>query len=259
MGAAATLLLACGSARAKDPEPMTMNPSQATRLPEEAKLARLRSRPAKPTVEAPGHGLHPLGLGGRRDGVLYVPQGYRPDRPAPLVVMLHGAGGDARNALRPLQPYADEAGVLLLAPDSRGPTWDLILDEYGPDVAFLDRALAHVFARYAVDPERVAIEGFSDGASYALSLGITNGDLFSYVLAFSPGFMAPPSQEGAPRLFVSHGTRDEVLPIGPCSRTLVPRAQRAGYTVRYREFDGGHGVPPALAREALDWFLTGEP
>ena len=45
-------------------------------------------------------------------------------------------------------------------------------------------------------------------ASYALSLGIANGNLFSHVLAFSLGFLAPASQTGSPRIFVSHGTQD---------------------------------------------------
>jgi phospholipase/carboxylesterase len=208
-------------------------------------------------VEAPERGLRPLGLGGRRDGFLYVPKEYRADRSAPLVVMLHGAGGNARHALAPWQKLADDAGLLLLAPDSRGPTWDIIAEDgYGPDVAFIDRALAYVFERYAVDAARVAVEGFSDGASYALSLGLTNGDLFTHVVAFSPGFLAPAAQRGEPELFISHGVKDEVLRIGPCSRRIVPLVERAGYTVRYREFDGPHTVPEDIAREALVWFTA---
>jgi phospholipase/carboxylesterase len=120
----------------------------------------------------------------------------------------------------------------------------------------VDPALGHAFSRCAVDPVRVGVGGYSDGASYALSLGLANGDLFSHVLAFSPGFLAPAGQTGAPRTFVSHGTRDGWLPIDRCSRRIVPRLQRAGYEVRYREFEGGHVVPPAIAREAAAWFAN---
>ena len=116
--------------------------------------------------------------------------------------------------------------------------------------------LEHAFSRCAVDKTRVAVGGYSDGASYALSLGIANGDLFSHVLAFSPGFLAPPSQRGSPRIFVAHGTRDGWLPIDSCSRRIVPRLERAGYELRYREFEGGHVVPPSIAREALTWFAN---
>lgn len=187
-----------------------------------------------------------------------VPAGSRPDHPAPFVLSLHGAGGNAEGGLYPLREPADEAGLILLAPASTGPTWDVVRGGFGPDVELIDQALAAAFARCAVDPARLAIGGFSDGASYALSLGLTNGDLFRQVLAFSPGFLAPAGQQGEPRIFVSHGVRDEVLPIEVCSRRLVPLLERAGYDVTYREFDGPHTVPPAIARQALGWFLAPE-
>ena len=74
------------------------------------------------------------------------------------------------------------------------------------------------------------------------------------MLAFSPGFAAPAEPHGSPRLFLSHGTEDEVLPIDLCSRRLVPRLERAGYQVLYREFEGPHTVPGAIVSEALAWF-----
>lgn len=198
--------------------------------------------------------MQPLGLAEGRDGLLYVPASLAPETPAALVVLLHGAGGNARDTLRLLRDRADAEGFLLLVPESRGTSWDIIRGGYGPDVAFLDRALAAVFARYAVAPERVMLAGFSDGASYALSLGVMNGELFRHVVAFSPGFMAPRSSSGRPRIYVSHGTRDTVLPIDPCSRRLVPRLRGDGYEVLYREFDGPHTVPAEVVREALAWL-----
>jgi phospholipase/carboxylesterase len=197
-------------------------------------------------------GLRPLEAG----GYLYVPAGYGAGRPAPLVLLLHGAGEDARDGLALLRGQADGAGLILLALSSRGPTWDLILGRgrYGHDVAAIDEALDHTFSSYAVDLGRVAVGGYSDGASYAISLGISNGDLFGHVLAFSPGFMAPAGRVGSPRFFVSHGTRDRWLPIDRTSRRLVPELEGAGYEVRYREFDGPHVVPPGIAQEAVDWF-----
>ena len=200
-------------------------------------------------------GLLPLMFGSARDSYLYVPATYQAERPAPLVLLLHGAGGHARQGLELLRSLADAAGLLLLAPASREHTWDLLVGRrYGPDLALIDRALEQTFSRYAVAPERVAIGGFSDGASYALSLGITNGDLFTHVIAFSPGFMAPAGQTGSPRIFISHGTRDGVLPIDRCSRRIVPQLERAGYDVLYREFDGGHTISPDIASEAVGWF-----
>jgi predicted esterase len=169
--------------------------------------------------------------------------------------MLHGAGGDSEHGLSFLQEFADESNLILVAPESRRNTWDVIVNKYGPDVAFIDRALGKTFEQYSVDATRVAIGGFSDGASYALSLGPMNGKLFTHIIAFSPGFMLPKSQEGTPRVFISHGKRDTVLPIDRCSRSIVPRLEREGYDFVYHEFNGPHVVPHEIAREAVDWFV----
>jgi phospholipase/carboxylesterase len=209
-----------------------------------------RPRPGAGSGESAPAGVRSLGLGSDRDGLVYVPSRYRSDRPLPLLVMLHGAGGDADQVLPMVTSAADADGVLIVAPASRGRTWDVILDGYGADVRFIDRALAHIFDRHAVDPHRIAIGGFSDGASYALSLGLANGDLFTQVLAFSPGFMAPAAWTGSPRLYMAHGVRDDVLPIERTSRYLAPELRRLGYEVEYREFEGGHMVPPDIVHEA---------
>ncbi len=70
----------------------------------------------------------------------------------------------------------------------------LLRGGFGPDVRFIDKALSKVFGSYRIDPSHLAVAGFSDGASYALSLGLPNGDLFSHIIAFSPGFMRAPSK-----------------------------------------------------------------
>lgn len=236
---------------------MFSNGRQQQGYPEAALEGRLSVRPVSPRLDAPASaptGLQRLGLGGEGEGFLHVPAGYDADQPTPLVLSLHGAGGNARQGLALLQSLADEMGFLLLAPSAHQQTWDVIRGGYGPDVLLIDQALEQTFSRYNVDPKHVAIGGFSDGASYALSLGTINGTLFSHVIAFSPGFMAPTGQEGAPRFFISHGTEDQVLPIDRCSRRIVPQLQAAGYEVRYLEFAGGHTVPADIAHEAVDWF-----
>ncbi len=179
---------------------------------------------------------------------------------APVLVFLHGATGSGRGHLRAVLAAADRYGVVLLAPDSRHPmTWDLIAEgRFGPDIAFLDRALEAVAARPGLDVDlgRLAVGGVSDGASYALALGLCNGDVFPTVLAFSPGFLVAPDLVGRPRLFVSHGTDDRILPIDACSRSFVPQLVAAGYEVRYDEFDGGHNVPAPVSDRAVAWWVA---
>ena len=217
---------------------------------------RLSARPTKPTLP-PVIGRSSLGLASGRDGIVYVPASYEASRPVPLVLMLHGAGQSAEIGIGPFLPLADTAGIILVAPDSRGSTWDFLYGPYGADVEFIDRALTHIFERYAIDPSRVVIEGFSDGASYALSLGITNGDLFSRVIAFSPCILQPAAEVGKPLVFISHGTADRILPIDACGRRLAARLTAAGYTVDFHEFAGPHRVPPEMARAAIDWMRNG--
>ena len=220
----------------------------------EPRKARLAARPGLLPLTSPDPGLRPLALGSGRDGFLYVPPLCAGGRPVPLVLMLHGAGGRAANATRVLQPFSDRAGFLLVTPDSRGRTWDAISDSFGPDVEFIDRALTKAFALYPVDPKYLAVAGFSDGATYALALARANGDLFTHGIAFSPGFLLPVVSRGRAHLFVSHGTRDQVIPIDQSSRAIVTRLQEEGYRVRYREFDGGHEIPEAVAGEAVHWY-----
>ena len=219
-------------------------------LPQRRGDGHIRAHHKTPTQKIePGE--HALNLGGDRDGLLIVPRSYRPNQPAPLFVLLHGAGGAARRVSALFTASAESAGVILLVPESRDRTWDAIHDRFGPDVDFLNRALNHTFDRCAVDRKKLAIGGFSDGATYGLSVGLASGDLFTAVLACSPGFIVPSTTRGRPRVFISHGTKDQILPIDATSRRIVPDLQNAGYVVKYREFDGPHAVPPAIAQEAL--------
>ena len=222
---------------------------------ETSREGRLQTRLSSPIKEAGEPGQYPLHFAQKRDALLYVPKEYKPENPAAFALMLHGAGGNVQHGISLLQHLADDANIILLAPASQAATWDVIADDYGVDVELIDQALEYTFERFAVDKSRVAVGGFSDGASYALSLGLINGELFSHIIAFSPGFMAPTRQTGKPHIYISHGVNDRVLPIERCSRRIVPQLKRAGYEVLYREFDGPHTVPADVADEAVQWFI----
>jgi phospholipase/carboxylesterase len=194
--------------------------------------------------------VHELDLGSGAEALLAVPVGE--PVPRPLLVFCHGAGGTAAQSLAAVGDLALARGILVLATTSMGATWDLIEGRLGRDVAVLDAALAKVSEGAAVS--RTALGGFSDGASYALSLGLANGDLFDAVLAFSPGFVAPPGRVGRPRIWISHGAHDPVLPVDRCGRRVSRELRAAGYEVVYDEFDDGHVVPPDRVTAALGWW-----
>src|SRR5690349_20402902 len=201
-----------------------------------------------------GPGEHELGIDHVRDGIVYVPRSYKPGVPMPLVVMFHGAGSMGLNT-RYSFPFADEFGFIVLAPDSRSElTWDIVLGQYGPDVEFLQEAFRQTMGRCSIDRTRLTVGGHSDGASYSLSFGIGAGDVFGHVIAMSPGVMNPVAALGKPKIFISHGTNDTTMPIDDTSRKFVPRLKGLGYDVTYREYDGGHGAPAAVVREAFEWL-----
>jgi phospholipase/carboxylesterase len=232
------------------------SPDHAVGAGDSYRLGRLTAR-----VEGRGHGgragLQTLRGDGTRGGIIYVPSRYDPARPAPLILLLHGAGGSGARVARSFLPLADSSGAIVIAPDSRGQTWDFIRGPFGPDVAYIDSLLRDTFTRYDVDSARVGIGGFSDGASYALSLGMTNGDLFKRVLALSPGLAGVIEAVGRPTIFIAHGTQDQILNIDRTSRAIVPRLRSAGYQIEYREFAGLHAIDPDILRDAMRW-LTGE-
>jgi len=203
-------------------------------------------------------GIHDLVVGGSDQYCwLIVPTGYEPSRAWPLALFFRGAITPARTYMDNFQPIADELGLLILAPEATSRTWDLILGGFGPDVDFINRALHTAFQTVHVDANRIFTSGFSDGASYSLSLGLTNGDFFTRIAAYSPGFMTVAAERGHPSFFITHGTLDQVLPV-ESSRYIVEQLQSAGYEVDFREFDGPHGVALPLARASYEWMIRAQ-
>ena len=217
---------------------------------------RLSARPGTPTSSITA-GKHALGIASSPpDGFVWVPESYDPAVPAPLIVLLHGGGRTSEEwRVDALEALFESRGAIVVAPDSRYRTWDRVNGIFGPDVEFIDQALAQVFAQANIDPARVAIGGFSDGGTYALALGLTNGDLFKEVMAFSPGFLAPGALHGRPRIYQTHGISDDILPIASTSRVIVPQLRDLGYDVSYVEFEGGHTLTMELAQQAMAWWL----
>ena len=177
----------------------------------------------------------------------------RAGRAPAFLLALHGAGsGGAPGGLYAFRGAWDVPGLVIVAPAAAGTAWTL----GATDVRFVDRALQRAFARCRVDPRRIGVGGFSSGAGMALWLGLANGDLFRSVIALSGGGALPDERTGRPRVFVAHGTRDDVIPIGLGGDEIVRRLRSEGYAVSYRRFPGGHRVVPSIAREAVVAALT---
>ncbi len=223
--------------------------------------ARSSPRPAAPEAAI---GVTRLTEG--TSAVLYVPPSYRSDHPAPFLLLLHGATGRGADMIDHFRRDADAHGIILLAPDSKETTWDVVtsfvrgrssgaLAQYGADVPRIDAALNAVFSHYAVDPEHTGVLGVSDGAGYALALGPNNAALFSRVIALSPGFMMPIKTSDRERIFIAHGRQDRILPMDVSTSVFVPALRAAGFDVTLDIFNGGHDWPRPVTDAAIGWFL----
>ena len=220
--------------------------------------AQLQARPALVAMTLPP-GVSRIGRNA---------QAYRPRNASaaalPLIVLLHGAGGDAGRFLAEFKSISDRRAAILLALKSAGRTWDLQPRRgggasFGRDAANLDSALAELFAKAPVDRERIVLLGFSDGASYALSLGLANPQLVRAIVALSVGgVLMPPSIDGTQRLFIAHGRRDPVLPFANVQRRIVPGLKRSGLEPRVRWSNGGHVMDFDAIEEGLDFALAEE-
>jgi phospholipase/carboxylesterase len=200
-------------------------------------------------------GVHEFTLrNGRPVDMRVTPRGARPYA---LVVALHGAGGSTDSALEAFSGAWTIPGLVLVAPAAKGPTWSILFSDRDLDLESVDLAVAEAWSRCPLDHRRLALGGFSDGATYALTLGVANGDLFPAIIALSPGGVLADRQRGQPRIFVSHGTKDDVLPIAGSSDRIVRKLREEGYDVTYRRFRGLHEVPNDISAAAVRWFLSG--
>lgn len=224
-------------------EPRPPEPAETSPRPDSDGLGALPS----PTVasDAPT-GVRELPAAG--DGsLLYVPKSYQPGDPMPFALTLHGCCSEAKGGLNLWLRLAKRNGIILLAPDGGG-SWS------GAE-GRIDAGLQQVFSHYAVDTGHIAVVGFSAGAGYALTLGLANGDLFTHVVAHSPGGFYQGEPRGEPLVFIAHGTEDQTIPIDASSREIVPDLRGDGYRVRYVEYPAGHRPQPQIMQRAVAWFL----
>jgi predicted esterase len=214
---------------------------------------RLKSRPGGKPAQPLPPGKHVLPVGRAGNTLLYIPTDLDPATPTPMVLALHGANSVGPEMYEGLRRTAERRKFLLVTPTSVGMTWDIEHQGLGKDATVIDHTLTQAFQYSYTDPARIACLGMSDGASYALTIGLLNGDLFSDVIAFSAGMMKPARLVGRPRIYMSHGAHDPVLPFSSAQK-IAAALKAAGYDVEFQSFDGGHEMKQACVDAALDRF-----
>jgi len=205
---------------------------------------------------------------------LYTPDEIDPAKRYPLLTVLHGAGRQDEALMRAYRFEAQQRQAFVLVARSRHYTWDLIAFASGgaspdgdppalrPDLDFLEYAYDLIYRRYPIDRGRQGLIGYSDGASYALSVGLSNPEHFCAIAAWAAGFVA--LDDGAeapgtkrPAVFLEYGTHDEIFPFERVAKPMKRQLEELGCHVTFRADEGGRHWPSGdFQPEALDWFFS---
>lgn len=155
-------------------------------------------------------------LGGTaRAYYLFVPNKLTKDRPAPLVLLLHGSGRNGISLVDKWKDLAKKEGIILVGPDAlnmRG--WNVPDD--GPD--FLHELLSELKGKYPIDVRRMYVFGHSAGAGFALSMGLFESEYFAAIAIHAGGLRSNDNVivERATRKIPIHiavGTVDRLVPL----------------------------------------------
>ncbi len=202
-----------------------------------------------------------------------VPAGAR----APLVVLLHGYGSNELD-LFGLAPQLDERCLIVSArapltlAQTGGHAWFNIEYTANGLTADLEQAeqsrssligfLDELQAAYPIDPGRVYLAGFSQGAMMSLSVMLARPEKIAGVLALSgrlPAAVLPRLETHAPEaydslpVFVAHGLYDPVIPVVQ-GRACRDELRRLPLHLTYREYPMGHEVSLETLRDAAGWL-----
>ncbi len=222
---------------------------------------RISPKEVEPRDEPAPTGFVQVEHGGHR-AVLLTPDEIDPERRYPLITVLHGAGRQDELLAKACRDEPERRQALFLIPRSLHPTWDMIACDERPDLDFLEWAYDLIYRRYPVDHFRQALLGFSDGASYALSVGLSNPRLFRAIMAWAAGFTTIDStftrtDDPKPDLLLEYGTHDPVFSFEQIALPMRRALEAAGYPVEFRVDEGGRHWPSGdFQSEALDWFFA---
>jgi phospholipase/carboxylesterase len=196
--------------------------------------------------------------GSHADFSLYVPETYDPKVPAPLVMALHGGGGDGRSFLWTWLRDTRAHGAILITPTSLGDTWALSGPD--PDTPSLARMLEMVRAGWNIDPTRILLTGMSDGGTFCYVSGLEPGSPFTHLAPVAASFHPMLAQmadrdriRGLP-IHLAHGTLDWMFPVD-MARQAHLALTLAGAKVTYVEIpDLSHTYPRELNPVILEWL-----
>ena len=148
-----------------------------------------------------------------RNVLIWAPDPLEEDLAYPMVLRLHGVGGDGAGMCRGVEPLVEEFSVIMVCPDGIGGIW---VPSQTDDVSFLESILDWLMGQVSIDQSQVYVYGASNGAVMAQNLGRLS-DRFAAMVAiygsFPQGWTIP--SDAAPiSVLQFHGDEDKVVPYG---------------------------------------------
>jgi predicted peptidase len=197
--------------------------------------------------------------------VVYVPRGYSPAKPWPVILFLHGSGESGSDGQKQTQVglgaairvHTDRYPALAVLPQcTREPNgWD------GKMLDFALKALDQTLAEYRVDPARQYLTGLSMGGFGSWRIASLYPERFAAAVPIcgggEPKTMA--KKLTALPIWVFHGENDEAVPPAR-SQKMVEAIRAAGSeNIRYTQLPGiGHNSwdPAYNSKEFTDWLFS---
>jgi dienelactone hydrolase len=188
------------------------------------------------------------GSGAGQRFAVYLPTGYDPARPAPVIYLLDPRGR-ARVPAALFQPAAERFGYILVS------SYNSVSDgQAQPNLLAMQAMWRDTHDWFAVDDRRVYIAGFSGTARTACLIAHHMPDTFTGVIGAGAGFHPdyPPSKQTKFLYFGTAGSADyNFYEMWKLDERLA--SLDLGY--RIEGFDGAHSwMTPELAARAVEWF-----
>lgn len=189
-----------------------------------------------------------------REYFLYVPPGISADRPGPLLLTLHGSGGNGSSFPTAWKDVADKEGIIVVGPNAiESARWDPTDD--GP--RFIHEVVEEVRAKYPIDGKRMYLFGHSAGAVYGLQLAALESEYFAAAV-LSAGAIEPAyfkifdyADRKIPMGIVI-GTKDPLFPLS-LVHPVIEALKSRGFPVAVDEIPGHDHNYRKRSVEINDW------
>jgi polyhydroxybutyrate depolymerase len=230
-------------------ENQSVLPADSTKNSDKASSDNAGNNANLEKIKKPGDYEQTIAVDGKdRHYTLHVPPGYDGSKPIPLLVMLHGRGGDGKEFAKRthMNERADKEGFAVVYPDATKwlgrkdlSAWDAANGLVPPgaranDLKFLRDVIDRSQSQLEVDQKRIYMIGHSSGGMMTYLAASEMSDKLAAVGIVSSAMSGKEPKPKFPVSVIStHGTDDEVIPI-----------------------KGLHGVPPILSELGIPTFNT---